>query len=110
MCFLCFAFAGFARAMLSVAAGAAGPAGAVVSVWAIAARGAKTIAALIPMAVNVFSILHSPFCSTLGRWRARACTPSDELAMNIAWRELGDATGLTWLRAAPMNHQIRHVP
>jgi hypothetical protein len=44
--------------MLSVAAGApaAGAAGAVVSVWAIAARGARAIAALIPIAVNVFLI------------------------------------------------------
>src|ERR1700727_3095765 len=102
MCFLC-AFAGFAGAMLSVAAGAAPAAGAVVSVWAIAARGAKTIAALIPMAVNVFSILHSPFCSTLGRWRARACTPSDELAINIEWREWGAGTGLTRFRATRTN-------
>ena len=70
ICFLC-AFAGFAGAMLSVAAGAAPAAGAVVSVWAIAARGAKTIAALIPIAVSVYIILHSPCCSTLGRWRAR---------------------------------------
>ena len=59
MCFLCFAdffIESFAGAMLSVAAGAAPAAGAVVSVWAIAARGAKTIAALIPIAVNVFLI------------------------------------------------------
>jgi hypothetical protein len=80
-----------------------------VSVWAIAARGAKTIAALIPMAVNVFSILHSPCCSTLGRWRARACTPSDELAMNIEWREWGAATGLTRLRGVLMNREVHHV-
>jgi hypothetical protein len=30
--------------------------------------------------------------------------------MNIEWREWGGATGLTRLTAAPMNHQIRHVP
>src|SRR5271168_3142626 len=100
--------------MLSVAAGAAPAAGAVVSVWAIAARGAKTIAVLIPIAVNVFSILHSPCCSTLGRWRARACAPQDELAMNIAWREWGagsaDGTrGLTRSKGARMNREVRHV-
>ena len=105
MCFLCllrWASSSSLRRGRCVGGGGSGrAAGAVVSVWAIAARGAKTIAALIPMAVNVFSILHSPFCSTLGRWRARACAPSDELAMNIEWRELGAATGLTRLRARP---------
>jgi hypothetical protein len=80
-----------------------------VSVWAIAARGAKTIAALIPIAVNVFSILHSPCCSTLGRWRARQCAPRDEFAMNIEWQEWGAAMGLTRLRCVRMNREVHHV-
>jgi hypothetical protein len=60
MCFFAF-FAGLAGAVVSEAAGAApGAAGAVVSVWARAASGANAIAAQIPIAANVFSIVQSP--------------------------------------------------
>ena len=100
-----FSSSSFAGAIASEAAGAAaaGTAGAVVSVWARAARGEKAIAAEIPSAANVFSIVQSP-CElfvSLGCSGATACARQDELAMNVAWRELGAATGLTRRRTVP---------
>ena len=91
MCFLCFAFIGsLAGAMLSVAAGAA-RAGRSRRVG-LGDRGERRENDRGADPDGGQCLQHFTFsccCSTLGRWRARACAPSDELAMNIAWRELG---------------------
>src|SRR5271157_3430663 len=81
-CFIDFAFIGLA--IVSVEAPAAGAAGAVVSVWARAARGERTSAALRPKAVIFLNIglFSKASRSTRRCLHETGCAFPDELRMN----------------------------